>query len=129
MKKKNALDGCAISQAPIPHRIHLLETAARLTGVDRQKVYGDATTNMTHFAAMLTAYFENRFDLDLRELSKVPQPGDVKCFTAEDAAMIMVLAKLSRVAVGKNHHEDNYIDSAAYIAIASECRLYQEGQL
>lgn len=118
-----------MGKGEIPHRVHCLEVAAKLTGVDRQKVYGDATVNMTHFAAMLTAYFETRFDLDLGDLSKVPQPSKAKCFTAEDAAMIMVIAKLSRVAVGKNHHEDNYIDSAAYVAIASECRLFQEDKL
>lgn len=82
----------------------MLNTAANLTSVDRAKVYGDAKTNMTHFALMLTAYFS---------------PKGVE-FSAEDAAMIMVLAKNSRVAVGK-YHPDNYIDAAAYVAIAGEC--------
>ena len=87
-----------------PLRIDILGIAAQLTGTDRQKVYGDAKTNMTHFAGMLTAYFA---------------PKGVE-FSAEDAAMIMVLAKNSRVAVGK-YHLDNYVDAAAYVAIAGEC--------
>lgn len=92
------------SSSPSPIRVQMLETAASLTSVDRQKVYGDAKTNMTHFAGLLTAYFA---------------PKGVE-FSPEDAAMIMVLAKNSRIAVGR-YHPDNYIDSAAYTAIAGEC--------
>jgi hypothetical protein len=41
--------------------------------------------------------------------------------TAEDVAWMMVLLKMARSGAD-GYHEDNYIDAAAYAAIAGECR-------
>jgi hypothetical protein len=41
-------------------------------------------------------------------------------FNSGDMALIMVMAKLSRINASKAH-EDNYIDGATYMAIAGEC--------
>lgn len=82
-------------------RVEMLNTAAKLTAVDRERIYGDAKTNMEHFAGLINAQFGTEF-------------------TAENAALIMVLAKISRMNVGV-YHPDNYIDAAAYVAIAGEC--------
>lgn len=96
-----------------PPRVAMLNRAAQLTGVARQRVYGDAVANMTHFADMLTAYFNEAIHEDVAK-------GGFE-FSHEDAAMIMVLAKISRISVGK-WHEDNFVDGAAYLAIAGECK-------
>lgn len=98
MKAKNKKP---IEGSEVPTRVQILRTAARLTGVDREAIYGNSKDNMAHFAGLLTAY-----------------TGFL--FTAEDAAVIMTLAKISRISVGK-YHQDNYIDGAAYLAIAGEC--------
>lgn len=101
MAKKKPIQRKERAVAPLPIRLAMLQTAAQLTGVDRQAVYGDSKTNMTHFAGLLNAYFGAEF-------------------SAEDAALIMVLAKISRMSVGV-YHPDNFIDAAAYVAIAGEC--------
>lgn len=103
--------------APDPTRIFVLKQAAQLTGVDRQAIYGDSVTNMTHFAGLLQAYFSEQMHNQLHA-------GGFS-FTAQDAAVIMVLAKLSRTSVGK-FHLDNFIDAAAYIAIAAECGISEQ---
>jgi len=79
----------------------ILETALKLTTGDRNQTYGDPIDNLTIFADLINAYFKTNM-------------------TAIDASIIMTLAKISRVAVNKNH-QDNYIDGAAYMAIAGEC--------
>lgn len=40
--------------------------------------------------------------------------------SAHDAAMIQVLTKITRIAVGA-FKDDNYVDAAAYLGIAYEC--------
>lgn len=39
---------------------------------------------------------------------------------AHNAAIVQVLTKITRIAVG-TFHRDNYVDAAAYLAIAAEC--------
>ncbi len=92
------------------NRIDILNEAARLTGGDRDKTYGNPVANYTHTAGLITAYFKDKI---------------VYQFTAEDAAMIMALVKMSRIAGGV-FKPDNFIDGAAYIAIAGECRQAME---
>lgn len=90
-----------------PTRVKILEHGAALTAGERDKVYGPPVVNMQHFAGLLTAYFSNLLDYE---------------FTGEDAAQIMVMAKLSRTANrGVKYHEDNYTDQSVYSAIAGEC--------
>lgn len=101
-------------QAPAPMRVQMLNKASELTSADRNKVYGSAYNNMRHFAGMLSAYFTGS--------------TEGYKFTAEDAAQIMVMAKMSRCKAnsGLKFHQDNYVDAAAYSAIAGECRMMEE---
>lgn len=88
----------------------ILETALNLTEGDRNNTYGDPHDNLTCFAKLCDAYMGGR-------LRSVKTP---KKTTSVDAAIFMVLAKVSRVAANQNH-ADNYTDMAAYAAIAGEC--------
>lgn len=101
----------------IPHRVAILNKGAQLTSGDRDKTYGDPHSNMTHMAGMLNSYFANVIK-------------DYK-FTAEDAAIIMVIAKLSRLKANSSvpYHEDNYIDAATYTAMAGASRKVQEDEI
>ena len=110
MKKKYEI------KAETPHRVKMLNKAAALTAGDRDKTYGDPHQNMSHMAGMLTAYFSS--------VTKYK-------FTAEDAAMIMVIAKQSRCKanLGTPFHEDNYVDGAAYLSMAGASRRIQDESL
>ncbi len=93
----------------ISTRVEVLQEAIKLTLKDRDQVYGDPGTNMRVFAALLNAYFS--FSASSRGVLGV---------SAHDAAMVMVLAKVARIAVCSKSHTDNYVDAAAYLAIAKE---------
>lgn len=94
-------------------RGRILATAKGLTEGDRNKTYGSAYKNMANFAELLEGYFRARGWITSSASGAV---------TAEDAAHIMVLAKMARTAIATlPFHEDNYIDAAAYCAIAGEC--------
>lgn len=90
-------------------RDKILNTACALTTGPRAEAYGEPYANMLNFASLLAGYFEARWSVS---------PDSV---TAEDAAFIMVLAKMARTI---DHdlapHADNYIDLAAYAAMAGE---------
>lgn len=92
-----------------PLRVEILNTGAVLTNGDRDKDYGSPVVNYIHTAALLTAYFKDKLGYESYE------------FTAEDACMIQVLVKASRIA-GGHFKLDNYIDGATYLAMAGECR-------
>jgi hypothetical protein len=85
-----------------PARLRILARAAEVTGGERQDSYGPVRQNLQRIADMWTAYLDYEV-------------------TAEDAAWMMVLLKMSRSGAD-GYHEDNYIDAAAYAAIAGECR-------
>lgn len=90
-------------------RGNILELANNLTHGERNQNYGDPVDNMDNFAMLLNGYLlargvDNEFTLD-----------------AEDAAWIMVLAKMARTVERRGYHADNYVDAAAYAAIAAEC--------
>jgi len=87
-------------------REEILAEATHLTTGDRNVSYGHPYTNLTHMADMATAYLNGKY-------------GFSASLTAEDMAWIMVLAKISRAAV--SYKEDNFVDGAAYCAIAGEC--------
>jgi hypothetical protein len=90
-------------------REKVLMQAAALTCGERNDSYGGPALNMDCFAALLDVYrsFAAR------------APGD-RPSPAHDAAITMVLAKVARIAIGARGHRDNYIDGAAYLAIAYE---------
>jgi hypothetical protein len=89
-------------------RLDILNTAAELTGGPRAATYGDPWSNMDAFARLVQAYFGAKYNADFE-------------VSAEDAAWLMVLAKMARTTTGKGYHQDNYVDAAAYAAIAGEC--------
>lgn len=91
------------------NRGDILRTAASLTEGDRAAAYGEPFENMLNFASLLGGYLEARFSVHHDAV------------TAEDAAFIMVLAKMARTIDHKlPPHADNYIDLAAYAAMAGE---------
>lgn len=85
------------------NRSDILTTAKNLTEGDRNDSYGDPYTNLSHAADLWNAYLGTR---------------GIK---ARDVANMMVLVKLGRAKCGALGHFDNYIDAAAYAAIAGEC--------
>lgn len=92
-----------------PVRLEVLEKAAELTGSVRNASYGEPAANMACFAAYMDVYRS----FSARRAGEAPTP-------AHDAAMMMVLAKIARITIGAKGHRDNYIDGAAYLAIAIE---------
>lgn len=94
-----------------PIRASILTDALGLTLGDRNTSYGDPYNNLLIFTRLINAAYGTNLE-------------------AEDGAIIMELAKLSRILPNKhNYHEDNYTDGAAYMAIAGECharRLHTE---
>lgn len=86
------------------HRGDILKEAHDLTTQDRNKQYGEPEINLS-LAAILKHHFWKRAT---REFSP-----------AEHEAIDMVLTKLSRIGTG-TYKKDNYVDGAAYIAIAGQ---------
>lgn len=82
----------------------MLTDAAALVQGDRQKAYGDPQENFLRITRLWNAYLSNRSGMLLKE---------------EDVAMMMALVKVAR-AQGPENKEDNYIDGAAYIALAGQ---------
>lgn len=87
----------------------MLATAASLTSSDRNETYGDCLENHRAFGELI-AWWDRWAGL--------LQPK----YRSHDAAMFQHLTKLTRIAVGR-FHRDNYIDGAAYLAIAYECEI------
>ncbi len=92
------------SDAP---RLEVLRTAALLTSSDREAQYGDCLTNHQAFGELIEWWARWAGTLERKHWS-------------HDAAVLQALTKLARIAVGRFHH-DNYVDAAAYLAIAFEC--------
>jgi hypothetical protein len=86
-------------------RVQILKTAADLTSGDRDKAYGTPFNNLSIYTNLVRAYMGGR---------------DINTLDAVDGSILMVLAKVSRISFNKNH-ADNYVDGAAYMAIAGEC--------
>lgn len=97
-------------------RCKILAEAADLTGGDRNETYGPPSKNLSDTAALWSAYLEGKF------CGRSPQTENTLggfALTAEDVAWFNVLQKMSRSFAG--YHRDNYLDAAAYTAIAGEC--------
>ncbi len=86
-------------------RIIILETAADLTGNRRNATYGEPITNLSCATELKRIYRE--------------YAGHKYC-PQHDDAIESVLGKIARVATGQPGHTDNYVDIAAYSAIAAE---------
>lgn len=87
-------------------RLRLLSEAARLINGERDQVYGPPVVNHRRIAALWSAYLDHEI-------------------TASEAAIMLGLVKISRLAASPDH-EDSYTDLAAYAAIAWECRQPSE---
>ena len=105
------------SEGVKPTRVTMLEVAKVLTGGDRNKAYGPPFDNLSDCSALWNAYINSKWDC-----LKVQADGSYKVdLNAEDVAWMMTLVKMTR-SFQPGYHPDNYIDSAAYAAIAGECR-------
>lgn len=88
-----------------PERVLALEEAARLTDGDRNADYGPPVVNLAASG-------------DLKATMRRHMVRDLS--TAELEALDMVLTKIGRIITGPKPKRDNYIDGAAYMAIAWE---------
>lgn len=95
------------------NRVAALNEAARLTSGDRDQEYGHPYDNLSKCARLWTAYLQSRFE------GSAIDPAQF-VLTAEDAAHMAVLQKMSRIFNGKVK-ADTYVDEACYAAIAGEC--------
>jgi hypothetical protein len=77
-----------------PARLRILARASEVTGGERQDSYGPVKPNLQRIAELWTTYLD--------------------CG--------VTLLKMARSNNGWPYHEDNYVDAAAYAAIAGECR-------
>lgn len=84
------------------NRSEILKTAEECIMVDRQSTHGDAEDNFSRIAALWTAYFDNAYYFD-----------------AKDVAAMMVLFKMARYKANPSH-PDNMIDACGYAAFAGE---------
>jgi len=81
------------------NRGEILDEAKRLTNADRQKSYGMPAINFNRISRLLSAYLDCEI-------------------TPEQGAIICALIKVARSM--ETYKADNYIDGAAYFAIAGE---------
>jgi len=90
-----------------PTRQQMLETATNLTCGDRNESYGPPFDNLTDCASLWRSYIRTKYAAEVE-------------LDAEDVAWMMALVKMTR-SFQRGYHADNYVDSAAYSAIAGEC--------
>jgi len=108
---KTATEEKCSSTEKIKSRQQILETANNLTSGNRNNSYGEPINNMDLFANLVDTYLIGKRETDGTNDLTVD---------AVDAAVIMVLSKIARIAMNRGH-VDNYVDGAAYMAIAGEC--------
>ena len=84
------------------NRLDILKTAYSLTSGDRNQTHGDAYEQHKRVADTVNALL----GLNLK---------------ASDVAIIMAVVKMARIYSG-GHNIDDYIDGAAYMGIAGECK-------
>ena len=92
-------------------RGEILETALSLTMKDRNDTYGDPYTDMNCAAELSDVFHRHAVG---------------KYCAAHDEAISRVMIKLARIACGSPGHTENYVDGAAYLAIAAECQAVFE---
>jgi len=108
---------CSVMRDNPEPRARILTSAAAATTGPRNATYGDPTENMLNFVNLISAYLQSKYP---------DQDGHDITLTAEDGAWIMVLSKMARTFTRAPYHEDNYIDAAAYAAMAGEARVTTE---
>lgn len=96
------------STAPQSTREQVLRKAIDLTVTQREAVYGDPYPNLALAGALKALYAQ--------------AAGNKHC-AAHNAAIDLLLTKVARIATGAPGHTDNYVDGAAYFALAAECAV------
>lgn len=97
---------------PLKDRTDILNEALRLTTSDRNSTYGPPLPNLT-------------LSTKLKEAFRTYSTASLH--PAEQEAIEMLLTKLSRIGCAQSCHMDNYVDGAAYLALAGEiARLTRE---
>lgn len=91
------------------NRSEILASASKLSSTMRNQVYGEPSINLA-CAGELKAV--------LREYIALANGRHISAGELE--ALDQVLTKIARCATGKKFNLDNYIDGAAYFAIAGE---------
>lgn len=107
----------------LPTRLAMLDKAKRLTGGDRNEVYGPPYDNLTACANMWAAYLNNKWGC----LEHAADGSYTVRIKAEDVAWMMNLLKMART-FQPGYHPDSYVDGACYGAIAGECREIEDGE-
>lgn len=106
---------------PTTIRGQCLAEALALTEGDRNRAYGAPHPNLTCFAGMVEAYLKQRFQ------TIASDPFGYDHLNSVDGSVLMILAKISRVAVNQ-FHMDNATDATAYGAIMKECAELNKGE-
>lgn len=90
----------------------ILSEATNLTSKERNQAYGEPIVNLGNIADLWTTYINGKF------AGTAVDPNRFK-IEASDVAFMNVLQKIARTFQGSL--KDNYVDAAAYVAIAGEC--------
>lgn len=98
--------------APAPVRVGILLEGARLTDGSRDAAYGQPIHNLGAQADLIDAYLKHR--------ARTAAAPSVMTIDAHDVAVISALIKIGRMATAPKRLRDNYVDGAAYLAIAGE---------
>ena len=93
----------------------ILMKAADLVSNSRQESHGDTFKNHEQIAEFWNTYLDDK----LKPMASI---------TPDEVAMMLGLLKVSRSQVGKCNIDD-YIDGAAYMAIAGELKLEDDSTL
>lgn len=88
-------------------RQQILETAVGVTCGPREKEYGPPNAGMAHTAAVWSAFLGGKLSAPL---------------TGSDVAWMLAMLKAVRAQTSPGKR-DNYVDGAAYVAIAGECAM------
>ena len=96
------------SDLATPHRAEVLQQALDAAMKSRNSTYGAPYPNLSLAAELKQAY---------------NAAANGKYSPAHDDAIHAVLSKIARIATGATGHTDNYVDGAAYMAIAAECQV------
>ncbi len=99
-----------VRAATLDPKTELLEAARRAVCGQRRTDYGDALTSFTATADLFNAYLRAR-GIDYTD----PEQG----MGARDAAILMALVKIARLAHAPEHH-DSKVDIAGYAAVLAE---------
>ena len=86
----------------------ILKKAGKLVSDDREGTHGDARENHEQIAEFWNIFLDNKLK-------------PMVAITCDDVAVMMALLKISRSTQGK-FNVDDYIDAAAYMAIAGELK-------